>query len=271
MSNEIFKAVMNRTRLRNRFLKNRSNGNGHLFRKQRNLCVSLLTKSKKYYFSNLSEKQTTNNKRFWKTVKPFLSNKVQSSERINLTDENDSLVTYCGKVAKELNSFFSSVVKNLNIPSYEGCDPLSDNIFHPTLKAIVKWRNHPSILTITSEHENTPKFSFNFVSKEHVLEEIQMLDSSKAIQESDIPVKLIKENSDLFAEIICKYFNESLEKSKFPDCLKLANVTPVFKKGARTSKNNYRPVSILPILSKLFERLISKQLSEFFESILSKF
>ena len=53
--------------------------------------------------------------------------------------------------------------------------------------------------------------------------------------------------------------------------MKLANVTPVFKKGARTSKNNYRPVSILPILSKPFERLISKQFSEFFESILSKF
>ena len=57
-----------------------------------------------------------------------------------------------------------------------------------------------------------------------------MLDSSKAIQESDIPVKLIKENSDLFAEIICKYFNESLENSKCPDCMKLANVIPVFKK-----------------------------------------
>ena len=92
---------------------------------------------------------------------------------------------------------------------------MSDNIVHPTLKAIVNWRNHPSILTITSEHKNTPKFSFNFVSKEHVLEEIQMLDSSKAIQESDIPVKLIKENSDLFAEIICKYFTESLEKVSF--------------------------------------------------------
>ena len=98
-----------------------------------------------------------------------------------------------------------------------------------------------------------------------------MLDSSKAIQESDIPVKLIKENSDLFAEIICKYFNESLEKSKFPGCLKLTNITLLFTKGARVSKNNYRPVCILPILSKLFERLISKQLSDFFESILSKF
>ena len=98
-----------------------------------------------------------------------------------------------------------------------------------------------------------------------------MLDSAKAIQESDIPVELIKENSDLFAEVMRKYFIESLEKSKFPDCLKSANVTTVFKKGAHTSKNNYRPVSILPILSKLFERLISKQLLEFFESILSRF
>ena len=97
-----------------------------------------------------------------------------------------------------------------------------------------------------------------------------MSDSSKAIQENDIPVKIIKENSDLFVELICKFFNESLEKSNFPDCLKLANVTPAFQTGARTSKNNYRPVSILPNLSKLFERWISKQLSVFFESTSSK-
>ena len=102
---------MTRTRLRNHFLKNRSNRNRDLFRKQRNLCVSLLRKSKNDYFSKLNDKaNVTDNKRFWKTVKPFLSNKVQSAETINLTDEHDSLVTDCGKVAKELNSFFSSVV-----------------------------------------------------------------------------------------------------------------------------------------------------------------
>ena len=98
-----------------------------------------------------------------------------------------------------------------------------------------------------------------------------MLDSLKAIQESDISAKIIKVNIDLFAKKISKSFNESLEKSKLPDCLKLANVTPVFKKGARTSKTNYRPINILPILSQIFERLISKQLLEFFESLLSKF
>ena len=112
-----------------------------------------------------------------------------------------------------------------------------------------------------------------------------MVDSSKAIQKCEIPVKkilliclfllilvkIIKGNSDLFAEVICKFFNESLEESKFYDCLKLANVTPIFEKGARTSENNCRPVSILLLLSNLFELLISKQLSEFFESILVKF
>ena len=83
-----------------------------------------------------------------------------------------------------------------------------------------------SIVKITLEHENMSKSFFILLSKEHILEKIQMLDSSKATQWSDIPVKLIRSKSDFFAEKILKYFNESLEKSKFPDRLKSANVTP---------------------------------------------
>ena len=147
-----------------------------------------------------------------------------------------------------------------------------ENIDDPTtLKAIAKRRNHPSIVAIASEYKNRANFSFKFVSKEDVLTEIKMLDVSMAIQESDIPVKIIKENENFFAEAICFYFTKSLENGKFPNCLKLANITPVFKKDSRTSKNNYRPVSILPVFSKIFERLLSRQLSEFFDNILSKF
>ena len=198
--------------------------------------------------------------------------KNPSFERINLTeDKNNSLLTNCEEVAEELNNFFANAVKNLNISNYENCDSLAENIDDPTLKAIAKWRNHPSILAIASEYKNRASFFFNFVSKEYVLTEIKMLDVSKAIQESDIPVKIIKANENFFAETICFYFNKALENGKFPNCLKLANITPVFKKGPRTSKNNYRPVSILPIFSKIFERLLSRQLSEFFDNILSKF
>ena len=67
---------------------------------------------KKAIMAIMTRTRLRNRLRFWK---PFVSNKVQSSERINLTEENNSLVTDCGEVANELKSFFSSVVKNLNI------------------------------------------------------------------------------------------------------------------------------------------------------------
>ena len=62
------------------------------------------------------------------------------------------------------------------------------------------------------------------------------------------------------------YFNKSLGNGKFLNYLKLANI-----KGARTTRNNYRPVSILPVFSKIFEKLLSRQLLEFFDNTLSKF
>ena len=86
INNEISKAIMTKTRLRNRFLKNKSNQNRDLFCNQRNLYLNLLRKYEKNYFPKLNEKQITDNKRFNKRVKPFLLNKVQSSERINLTE-----------------------------------------------------------------------------------------------------------------------------------------------------------------------------------------
>ena len=168
---------MTRSRLRHRFLKNRSEENRKIFCKQRNKCVSLLRKSKKNYLANLNEKNMTDNKRFWKTVKPFLSKKIHFSERINLTkEENNSLLTNCEEVAEELNNFFANAVKNLNISSYENCDSLAENIDDPTLKAIAKWRNHPSILAIASEYKNRANVSFNFVYQEDAFTEIKMRD-----------------------------------------------------------------------------------------------
>ena len=79
-------------------------------------------------------------------------------------------------------------------------DYLAENIDDPTVKAIAKWINHPSILAIASEYKNRANFFFNFVSKEHVLTEIKVLDVSKAILESDILVKIVKANENFFAK-----------------------------------------------------------------------
>ena len=72
-------------------------------------------------------------------MKSFSAKKVYLPERINLTEEeNNSLLTNCEEVTKELKNFFANAVKNLNIAYHEDCDSLAENIDGATLKAIAK-------------------------------------------------------------------------------------------------------------------------------------
>ena len=84
-------------------------------------------------------------------------------------------------------------------------------------------------------------------------------------------MKILKKNADYFAKSTCIQFNDSVDSSKFPFCFKCANITPIFKNESRSHKTNYRPVSMLPIVSKIFEKIISNQLSTYLEKILSNF
>ena len=112
MNKALSKAIMQRTKLRNKFLKDPSAENKFSYNKQRNWCVSLLRKEKKKYFANLNEKDITDNKNFWQTIKPFLSEKTKSREKITLI-ENENLVSDDAEVANCLNNFFSNIVKNV--------------------------------------------------------------------------------------------------------------------------------------------------------------
>ena len=109
---------------------------------------------------------------------------------------------------------------------------------------------------------------FKLFSKSGIKKDILNLDNSKAFQESDISTKVIKVNSDIFVDILYEVFNRSLEVGTFPSIMKLAKVTPVYKKGSRLDKSNYRPVSILPNLSKFFERCVYRHfLMKYFQGI----
>ena len=100
------------------------------------------------------------------------------------------------------------------------------------------------------------RLSFQEVTKSEINREILNLDSSRASQESDLPTKIIKANSDIFTEVIHKELSRGLEVGNFPCAMKLINVTPAYKKGNRSEKGNYRPVSILVNISKVFERCV---------------
>ena len=114
-------------------------------------------------------------------------------------------------------------------------------------------------------------FSFSNVSVADVKKEIRKLVPRKATQNTNIPVRILKQNSDIFGNYIGDFFNECVDKGVFPSILKNANITPIYKKDFRGLKDNYWLVSILPIIPKIFEKLLSKQITIYMDKFLSKY
>ena len=86
-----------------------------------------------------------------------------------------------------------------------------------------------------------------------------------------ISSKIVKDKQDIFSNFITRGFNSGISTSRFPNTLKNPEVKHVFQNNSKTNKTNYRPASLSPVISKVCERLIYKQLSEYFEPILSKY
>ena len=155
---------MHRARLRNKFLRNITEENERNYSKRRNLCVSLLQKSKSQYNGNTDERKVTDNIFFLKMVKTSLSDEVASKAE-NAHVRNENVIDKERKATELLNTFFSNIVGNLNIAEYRTCNPLANEISDPALKAIVKYRNHPSILKIGEACKKIITFSFSRVDK----------------------------------------------------------------------------------------------------------
>ena len=147
---------------------------------------------------------------------------------------------------------------------------MNDNItdLDPVHKEINKYDKHPSILKINEiETNKQEKFSFQPIELESIIQEILALDTSKASPKDSIPPKIIKDNCDIFSKKLFSDFNFSVTSGIYPDNLKYADVSPAFKKGDH--KVNYRPVIILPAISKIFERLFYYQINNYMDAKLS--
>ena len=114
---------MQRTRFRNKFLKNTTDQSKLIYKKQRNFCVSLLRKEKKEYCAKPNEKDITDKRKFWHTVKLFLSDKVNSIENITLVN-NENIEPNENGLAKTSYDVFSNIAKNHKILEYQCGDDL---------------------------------------------------------------------------------------------------------------------------------------------------
>ena len=258
MSKQLRKAIMSRTRLLNKYRRNNSAGNLFAYKRQRNFCVKLLRKSKKNFYNNLNVKRITDHRKFWQTIKPNCTDKTLKDERITLVN-GDKVITEEKDVVKIFKDHFEKIVETLKIDR----PILSDLSDDPALNAIENFSHKASVLKI-KEAKLSDCFSFKLVTIKDIWKDISALDASKATQSDDIPTKIIKKNCDIVSRFFQANFNNANETSTFPEQLKYADVKPVFKKDFRTDKKNYRPISILPNVSKIYERCINKQLEEYF-------
>ena len=140
-----------------------------------------------------------------------------------------------------------------------------------TFKCYAKIQRPAGIRVIKRVSQRFSSFYFSPVDKNTVLKEIRKLKYNNAEQDTDIHVKILKYNAEFFAEYIYLQHNETIRPSSFPYCFKFPNIEAAFIPGSRNQKNNYRSISILPLISKIFEKLICRKLSNYLDNILSKF
>ena len=182
------------------------------------------SEKKKSFYHYLNTKSVTDNKQFWKVIKPTFSDKAVRNVNITLV-ENEKIISDEKRICEFLNDFFSNTVYNLNIPETEYSSKIIDGIDDTVSISIERYKNQPSITKIKNTIPGDQTFSFHHVTKEEIQREILNLNPTKASQANDI--EIIKDNFDIICDIIYNDFNTILP---FPDSLKTANITPVFKK-----------------------------------------
>ena len=101
---------------------------------------------------------------------------------------------------------------------------------------------------------------FNLVSNIFILNSIKQLTNGKAPGPDKIPTMLIKDAGEVICKPLVMNFNSSLRHGTFPDIWKLAKVTPIFKSGSKSDANNYRPISVISLFSRILERFVHDQM-----------
>ena len=160
-------------------------------------------------------KDLSDNKKFWKTIKPFFSNKGLNSNKM-LLKEKGEFVSDKNQTASIMKMFFINITKGSNVKEDQCSAPI-------TLEDILKkFIFHLSIHKIRKTYESNKRSSFQQATEEHALQVILSIDGSKATHVGDIPADMLKVTLDIHLSLIKKTINLLFENGCFPNDLKLA-------------------------------------------------
>ena len=244
ITKDILKQIKDRNKL---FIKLKNQPHNNLvqerYKRLRNKITDNIRKSKKDYYKKNFDDNISNLKNTWKGIKDILNQKKAS--QISQINHNNVDITNPSEIANTFNNFFVNVGPN--------CE--KKILLPKSYKKPISYmgKPNPNILLL---NPTTPD-EINII--------IKNLDPNKSSGPSIIPTKLLKMANPILCRQISLIINTSFTTGTFPDSAKIANVIPIHKKGSTLDINNYRPISLLSVFSKIFEKCMYQRLNDFLE------
>ena len=211
------------------------------YKKYKNFVTRLQNLSYNSFFSNKITKNFKNKKRLWETVGEISKYKKRKNIDIKRLTNNGTDITGTEDIVNCLNSHFNSIGHTM-----------ADKIQNPNLPNDQQLSHIPYI--------DVP-IKFEHTTHEEIVKLIRELKLNKAAGSDGINSYIIKKTQYLIAPVLLRLFNKSMDTGIFPNALKIASIIPLHKGGSKTEATNYRPISLLPIFAKLFEKVIKHRLT----------
>ena len=200
--------------------------------------------AKKSHYEFIFEKYKNDNKKTWNLINNILNKSKGKKSYPKFFKENNQIIIDKSKIANRFNEYFINIGEKL-----------VDDIDENSQKCYKDFLN---------KYDNL-KFDFSTVEEQTIIKVINNLSSKDSYGIDGISTTLLKYMKHILAKPLSIIINQTLKTGVFPDKLKIAKVTPVYKKGNENTFCNYRPISLLPSISKVFEKVICNQLTIYFE------
>ena len=209
------------------------------YRQVRNKVNTMNSHLKKQYYTDKISSCQGNMKESWKTINELLNKRSKSSNIECLKDLGTETV-HKKEISNVMNNFFCSVGKDLANKIAPVPNPLLSGDYEV--------------------NKDRAEFNFKTIEVKDIRAAFAKVKTAKSFGIDNISSYFLKLALPFIGNSLAALFNTSIETSQFPDSWKIARVTPIFKEGDKTEKSNYRPISVLPVISRLFEKLVFDQL-----------
>ena len=216
-----------------------------LYKQYRNSIVNLTRISKKNYYDNYFSKNSQNMKKLWAGINEIVNLRPKTTSAPNCIVNNGITLTDPENIANSFNNYFSNVAKNiLDKRKFEGNKHFSHYL----------------------KNSNINSFFIKRTDEAEISMLINKLDINKSNGPNSIPNGLFKLIKDIVSKPLSDIFNTSIATGTHPDKLKTSQVIPILKKGSKLLTSNYRPISLLSNINKIFEKLMFSRLIYFLDS-----